>query len=829
MGRAIRRASVLVSLAALWASARAGVAEDCCLLEVSVQDAAALPLVGAQISVFGSSGSHTALTTNRGEARVSLPAPGPWLIEVSLAGYPSLRRQVEVPDGTPLSVTFTLTPPPARRESVTVQDQAPEAVAAATTPTSAAPDQLKALPADPGTLREALPLIPGILRTPEGKLRISGGAEHRSTLLVNSLNVTDPATGSFGATVPIESVETLNFFKSPFLAEYGRFTAGVVAVETRSGGDKWRWEWNDPTPEFRIRSGHLVGIRAFTPRLSWSGPLRPGRLYYSQAFEYRLNKTPVTTLQFPDNEIKRESWNSLAQLDWVASPAHLVTVTLHGVPVKINYVNLGFYNPEPATPNHHGHEFRGSVSDRYHVRGGVLESALAYGETVARTGAQGDAELVMRPNGDHGNYFSRQDRRADRAEWREAFSAAPVSARGPHRLKFGASILRAALNAGFTGRPVVVEDLSGVRLRRIEYANSSPFRLTDWEVSVFGQDTWQPLSVLALDTGLRLDWQKATGTYRLAPRVGLALSPPGDERTRLRAGYGWFFDRVPLNVYAFPSYPRQIVTEFRPDGSLLDGPRYFANVIETVEGSRGPFVFGAERPGNFAPQSRTFNVQIDHEFERWVKVRAAWLHSDSNSLMTVRPGMAGSLDALLMSGDALASYRQFEVIARVSWRKEQELFFSYQRSDSRGHLNEFTTVVGDFPAPIVRPDLIAELPANIPHRFLAWGIVPLRWDLRVAPVVEYRTGFPYSALDARQDYAEPPNARHFPPFFSLDFRVSKDVIYKRKYKVQISFSCFNLTNHWNPDTVRWNVTDPQFGEFLGQHPRRFRLDFDITF
>jgi hypothetical protein len=39
----------------------------------------------------------------------------------------------------------------------------------------------------------------------------------------------------------------------------------------------------------------------------------------------------------------------------------------------------------------------------------------------------------------------------------------------------------------------------------------------------------------------------------------------------------------------------------------------------------------------------------------------------------------------------------------------------------------------------------------------------------------------------------------------------------------------NITNHWNPDTVRLNTADAQFGEFLGQRRRRYRLDFDFLF
>jgi hypothetical protein len=97
-------------------------------------------------------------------------------------------------------------------------------------------------------MRQDATVRPGVVRSPGGGLVISAAGEHPSALIVNSADVTDPATGQFGLTVPIDSVETLNVYQAPFQAEYGRFTAGLVSVETRRGGDKWKWELNDPFP-----------------------------------------------------------------------------------------------------------------------------------------------------------------------------------------------------------------------------------------------------------------------------------------------------------------------------------------------------------------------------------------------------------------------------------------------------------------------------------------------------------------------------------------------------------------------------------------------------
>ena len=167
---------------------------------------------------------------------------------------------------------------------------------------SIAASSAKELPSRPATVRDALPLTPGITRSPEGTLNISGNGEQRSALIVNSADVTDPATGQFGTTVPVDSVETLNVLQTSFLAEYGRYTSSLVSVETRRGGDKWKAELNDPLPDFRIRSYHLRGIRDATPRLNFEGPLIKDRLFFSEGFEYEVRKTPVITLA-----ISRES------------------------------------------------------------------------------------------------------------------------------------------------------------------------------------------------------------------------------------------------------------------------------------------------------------------------------------------------------------------------------------------------------------------------------------------------------------------------------------------------------------------------------------------
>jgi hypothetical protein len=95
--------------------------------------------------------------------------------------------------------------------------------------------------------------------------------------------------------------------------------------------------------------------------------------------------------------------------------------------------------------------------------------------------------------------------------------------------------------------------------------------------------------------------------------------------------------------------------------------------------------------------------------------------------------------------------------------------------------------------------------------------------------VEFRSGFPYSSFDAAQQYVGLANSNRYPSFFSLDSRLAKDLAVTPKYKVRLSLSSFNLTNHFNPEAVHYNVADPAYGLFFGQRGRRFTMDFDVLF
>ena len=470
-------------------------------------------------------------------------------------------------------------------------------------------------------------------------------------MMVNSADVTDPATGAFGLTVPIDSVESINFYQASFLAEYGRYSAGLVSVETRRGGEEWKWELNDPLPEFYIRSWHLRGLRTATPRLNFEGPIIPGKLYFSEGFEYAVRKTPVFTLPFPFNQKTEEGFNSFSQLDWVASATNLVTATIHVAPQRLGFVNLNYFNPQPTTPDASTHDYTGTISDKWSVLGGIWENTFSVTKFDATVWPKGGLDLVIQPQIDSGNYFVQQDRDAHRYAWSSSFAFGQWNGWGSHSLKAGIYVAKSNDQGQLTEHPIDIEDARGHLLEHIAFTRGAPYSNADTELAFYGQDHWVLGPRVSLDLGVRLEHQAISESLRLAPRAGMSWSLFPRLGTTVRAGVGVFYDRVPLGVYSFPEYPERVVTFYDSTGAVASGPIVYMNGLGEVT-SRRRFIFSSDVPGNFSPRSTTGTVYVEQPVTRKLRLRAGYLQSVSNGLVILNstaPDPATQTAATLLS------------------------------------------------------------------------------------------------------------------------------------------------------------------------------------
>ena len=149
---------------------------------------------------------------------------------------------------------------------------------------------------------------------------------------------------------------------------------------------------------------------------------------------------------------------------------------------------------------------------------------------------------------------------------------------------------------------------------------------------------------------------------------------------------------------------------------------------------------------------------------------------------------------------------------RKVWPRQQQLFLSYVRSSSRGELNDFLALFTGFDAPLLQPGGRSRLAADAPNRWLAWGTVNLPLGLVASPVLEWRSGFPYSVVDSRYLYVGAPNSASFPAFMALDVIAYKTVTFRERM-ADVGIQLFNATNRFNPREVYPVAGTRNFGKF----------------
>jgi len=774
-------------------------------------------------------GSHD--TGTAGFADFARIPCGPWTVTASKEGFESSIRAVQISSAANLEITLVLTP---KMQSTTVdvtETQVPVEQSAAEN-NLVRPLDVTTLPTNPASVNDVLPLEPGIVRTPDGQVKIEGAGQERSAMVVNQSDITDPATGNFGQSIPVDAIETVNVLNTPFLAQYGRFTQSVIAVETRRGGEKWHVDLKDPFPDVRARGRRLAGIRNETPRFVLGGPLIRNRMYFINSLQYILDKTSNRTLTFPNNISKKESVNSFSQLDYILSDKQILTATFHFSPQHINFVNPDFFNPQPVTPSYAQQNYSGTLLDRFGFLNGLVDSSVSLQRFNVTVGAQGSADMIVTPQGNQGNFFGTQVRSASRTEWLETWSLAPFHLAGTHLLKMGSSVTGLGDQGHFAFRPIDIENGASILEQRIDFQNQNPFSRSDLEVTAYAEDHWSMSSRVSLDYGARIEHQRLAGSLRIAPRAGFGWTPFADQRTVLRAGYGTFYDHLPLDIYTFGRYPLRTITNYAPDGSILGDPVPYINVIGSVNGPRSFLVHGERVAGAFSPRGATLNLQIEHSFSPHFRMRSVYTDNRAVGLVVLDPELNGTTNEIVLNGDGKSRYRQLEVTGKFSWKDGQQLSATYTRSRSEGNLNTFDSFLGNFASPLVRPDIYSNLPADNPNRFLVWGRVKSHvWDLEAFPIVEFRTGFPFARLDAMQNYVGVPfsNSTRYPDFFSADARIAKNVKVSSKYTLRLSVTAVNISNHFNALAVHDNIADAEYGVFFGTYHRHYRGDFEVLF
>jgi hypothetical protein len=199
--------------------------------------------------------------------------------------------------------------------------------------------------------RESLPLLPSVIRGPDGLMRLGGARPSESPMLLDGFDVTDPATGVTSVSLAYEAVRGVEVLRDPMNATYGDLMGALFKMETRAGDQKQMGlQGFVPRPRFQNPgAGRIEGI---FPRFFMGGRNISGRFRYFSAVEYNFERIVVPDVtQGSGPNIVEKSGSVFGRMDIDASPQHQITLQGFIFPSSTDLQGLSVRREEEAAPN----------------------------------------------------------------------------------------------------------------------------------------------------------------------------------------------------------------------------------------------------------------------------------------------------------------------------------------------------------------------------------------------------------------------------------------------------------------------------------------------
>jgi hypothetical protein len=786
-------------------------------LSGTVLDTTRNPVAGAKVSIE-TPGTDDALATVftdlQGRFTVTFEAASHCSILVERTGFYSVRSEAASEAGD-LNMGFTLQPVRELTQSLEVASTTDtvDMDTSATRRTLGSPEIANIPYPNSNDLRNALRIIPGVIRDNRGGLHIQGGAEEQTLFTLNGFNVNDPLSGRFDSRFSVEAVQNVDINSGALAAEFGKGSTGVVAIRSQSGDDRFRSSGTNFIPGFENRKGWTLSD--WTPRFGLSGPIRRGRAWFSNSSDVLFVKTIVRELPKGDDRTTSLRWSDLLSGQVNLSPGHILHAGLLVSQWTAARTGLTALDPWETTIDKRSRQWMFHARDQLYLsRGWLVELGFAANRTYARDMPQGHSMLWFTPFGKRGNYYADATRRGSRDQILANTFLPGVERAGSHQLKAGFDLNRTGYAQSVRRSGYEQFNETGARVYRTVFGGPGQLHRTNFEAAAYAQDSWRPRRDLLVEAGLRLDWDRLVNKWSPSPRLGVAWSP-GDRDTKVFGGITRVFDASTLRLFSRPDDQFWLTTYYRPDGAVNRGP------------ALSMFAHPAGRRSLRRPSAETRSLGVEHHWRGGFSLRAdfadrqgrrgfAYLNSIEEPGAPppdwALPMGAHSTDAVYrLTNQRLDHFRSYSVTARHTFQRQYQWMASYTRSSAVS--NAVIDVNADDPITAVNNS--GPMPWDSPHRFTSWGYLPLpRRNWAVAFLTDARTGFPFFIRNDGGGVDGKVNSHRYPAFFEMNVHIERRFQF-RHHLWALRMGANNLTGRINPDSVNNIAGSPHFLRFYG--------------
>ncbi len=793
-----------------------------------IKDESGAPVGGAHVAVRPSpppsppsaGGPWQTDTDPDGAFSVTLPSDGDYLVDVQRQGYYQLLGQT-VHIETSQEVTLTIDTVREVFQSVDVSEQ-PSPVDITQTQNEerlTGTEINDVLYPNSHSLVDSVKMMPGVLVDSGGGLHFNGSTGDQVEYLLNGFNIANPVSGQFNTALAVEGIRSVDYSSGRYSPEFGKGSAGVLAINTESGTDNFHFTATDFIPGIDIQQGVRLGN--WYPRIGISGPIKRGKAWFSDTLGAEYNNTLVTGL--PSGQNTSSGWNgyNLLHAQWNLSPRNIVIGDFMINRGTDDRFGLGVLDPVSTTQTVHTHEYFASAKDQVYLGNrSMIQFGYAHNDFFTGQTPQGDATYVYGPQGRSGNYFVTGTQQSSRDEALVQGYVPQFHLLGTHQIQAGLDTDLLHYNGNFSRTSYEVTGFGAQILSETTFTGSGVFHVRDAEAAPWILDTWRAAKRLQIEVGARQDWDRRVDQAAWSPRASFSWAPFASGLTRISGGYSVAHDAVALAPFGMVLDQTALTTTYNANG--------------TPEGPPAPSSFTLPSGGLRLPTAANWSLNLDRQITSHLFAGVKYLRRRGTDgfdfVNTLAPNAPPSV--LPLPGGAEPGVYQLENLRRDDYDSVQvavhqtfsgqyEWMVSYTRSSALSN----AVLNANSAEPLqVLPNLVP-MPWDAPNRLMGWAYLPVPFQKKekkwaIAALVDARSGFPFSVQQQTGIISGAVDSYRYPFNFDLNLAIERMVtLHGLRFALRLGVD--NLTDSRNPTAVENVIGAANYLQFLGDEGRHF--------
>ena len=773
-----------------------------------------VPIAAAQVKLEDSTGhAHWTETNSTGHFTLHNLLPGDYKAEVRKKGFFVLTGQDVTLHAGANESSFVLNHEQEIHEQVEVVARPNQIETQDTAQRAALTERdIRDIPVpNSHILDESLVALPEVVRDNRSNLHIAGARSADTQYLLDGFEIGDPISGTLTSRFNVDATRMAEIQTGRYGAAYAHSGASILSLETPDGDDRWRFGTTNPVPGINIDQGAHLGN--WYPRFTVSGPIQRGRFWFSDSIGVQHTFGVVKDLHPGPNTFEDWAGDNLLRLQYNLTPKHILHASF--LYNRAHEGNLGLDALDPQSTTVTGEQRRGFVSlkDQVWFRKMLLELGLAADGGTLEYIPQGTQPYLLLINGTSGSYFQRLHQRGRRLQAIANATTVTNTSFGTHQfavgfnvagLRYSQSAERGEIDAlravSAIDGTACTTPVAGCLARRSVFTDAANLKVSNTQAGGYLQDTWSLTKRFVLQPALRVDWDRFVRRAMAGPRVSGNVLPFGDDRAKLSLGWGIYNAPLNLSLIGQAFDQQQVDTFYDAVGAPVPPGLVSSQFLSPASGLHQP---------RFAISSAGWQEKLGRNTLVGLELLArngshGWAFAD------LQPSLPGGV--FLLQDSRKDRYRSGTLSVRHSFGESTEVFGAFTRSRARSN-EALNPALGSI---FFAPQQPGPLAWDAPNRFLTWGWTPTHiWRTQLSYFCEYRTGYPWTAVNLQQQLASPPNSLRFPAHASLNLGLERKFTL-RGYLWAARVEAVNILGRQNPDTVVNNVNAPVCTRFLTQ-------------